>query len=78
MVTRNAAASRYFHLYQGVHPFHFEEEKPYFSKVKLGYSAGFRAPYGENVVIPRDGEVVLATPTRKFFPNIRHINSSRN
>lgn len=33
MVTRNASASRYAHLYRGVYPFHFPEEKPDFSKV---------------------------------------------
>jgi pyruvate kinase len=33
MVTRNASASRYAHLYRGVYPFHFKEQKPDFSKV---------------------------------------------
>lgn len=33
MVTRNATASRYAHLYRGVYPFHFPEEKPDFTKV---------------------------------------------
>jgi len=33
MVTRNAAASRYAHLYRGVYPFLFPEAKPDFSKV---------------------------------------------
>ncbi|KAF2721765.1 pyruvate kinase [Polychaeton citri CBS 116435] len=32
MVTRNARASRYSHLYRGVYPFHFPEEKPDFNK----------------------------------------------
>ena len=30
MVTRNATASRYSHLYRGVYPFHYDEEKPDF------------------------------------------------
>ncbi|KAF2088716.1 pyruvate kinase [Saccharata proteae CBS 121410] len=30
MVTRSATASRYAHLYRGVYPFHFPEEKPDF------------------------------------------------
>ncbi|KAI1259221.1 pyruvate kinase [Xylariaceae sp. FL1019] len=33
MVTRNASASRYGHLYRGVYPFHFAEAKPDFDKV---------------------------------------------
>ncbi|KAI0997856.1 Pyruvate kinase [Podosphaera aphanis] len=33
MVTRNAGASRYAHLYRGVYPFLFPEEKPDFSSV---------------------------------------------
>lgn len=33
MVTRNAGASRYAHLYRGVYPFLFPEEKPDFSNV---------------------------------------------
>ena len=28
MITRNATASRYAHLYRGVYPFHFPEPKP--------------------------------------------------
>jgi len=30
MVTRNASASRYSHLYRGVYPFHYDAEKPDF------------------------------------------------
>lgn len=30
MVTRNATASRYSHLYRGVWPFHYDAEKPDF------------------------------------------------
>jgi pyruvate kinase len=33
MVTRNPTASRFGHLYRGVYPFYFDEEKPDFSKV---------------------------------------------
>ncbi|EME48398.1 hypothetical protein DOTSEDRAFT_67450 [Dothistroma septosporum NZE10] len=32
MVTRNARASRYSHLYRGVYPFHYAQEKPDFTK----------------------------------------------
>ena len=32
MVTRNAVASRYSHLYRGVYPFYFPEEKPDFKE----------------------------------------------
>jgi len=33
MITRNPTASRYSHLYRGVYPFLFPEEKPDFTKV---------------------------------------------
>ena len=32
MVTRSAMAARYAHLYRGVYPFYFPEEKPDFTK----------------------------------------------
>lgn len=33
MITRNAAAARYSHLYRGVYPFHYNEPKPDFDQV---------------------------------------------
>jgi pyruvate kinase len=52
MVTRNAIASRYSHLYRGVYPFYFPEQRPDFSveiwqedvdrRLKWGISHGIR------------------------------------
>ena len=46
MVTRNATASRYAHLYRGVYPFHFAEEKPDFSKVNWQEDVDRRIKWG--------------------------------
>lgn len=46
MVTRNASASRYAHLYRGVYPFHFDEEKPDFDKVNWQEDVDRRIKWG--------------------------------
>lgn len=46
MVTRNATASRYAHLYRGVYPFHFPEEKPDFNKVSWQDDVDRRIKWG--------------------------------
>ncbi|KAG9243641.1 pyruvate kinase [Calycina marina] len=46
MVTRNASASRYSHLYRGVYPFHFQEEKPDFTKVNWQEDVDRRIKWG--------------------------------
>jgi pyruvate kinase len=46
MVTRNASASRYGHLYRGVYPFYFPEEKPDFSKVNWQEDVDRRIKWG--------------------------------
>jgi len=46
MVTRNASASRYGHLYRGVYPFHFKEEKPDFTKVNWQEDVDRRIKWG--------------------------------
>lgn len=46
MVTRNASASRYGHLYRGVYPFDFPEEKPDFSKVNWQEDVDRRIKWG--------------------------------
>jgi pyruvate kinase len=64
MVTRNPSASRYAHLYRGVYPFVFNEQRPDFSKVnwqedvdrriKWGISEGMKLKIlaeGETVVV---------------------------
>ncbi|KAH7327196.1 pyruvate kinase [Rhexocercosporidium sp. MPI-PUGE-AT-0058] len=46
MVTRNASASRYGHLYRGVYPFYFPEEKPDFTKVNWQEDVDRRIRWG--------------------------------
>jgi len=46
MVTRNARASRYAHLYRGVYPFHFDEEKPDFKSVPWQEDVDKRLKWG--------------------------------
>ncbi|KAL2268435.1 hypothetical protein VTJ83DRAFT_3281 [Remersonia thermophila] len=46
MITRNASASRYAHLYRGVYPFLFPEAKPDFSKVNWQEDVDRRIKWG--------------------------------
>jgi pyruvate kinase len=46
MVTRSPSASRYSHLYRGVYPFLFPEEKPDFSKVEWQEDVDRRIKWG--------------------------------
>jgi pyruvate kinase len=46
MVTRNASASRYGHLYRGVYPFYFPEQKPDFKKVNWQEDVDRRIKWG--------------------------------
>ena len=46
MVTRNASASRYAHLYRGVYPFLFPEAKPDFTKVNWQEDVDRRIKWG--------------------------------
>jgi len=46
MVTRNASASRYGHLYRGVYPFYFPEQKPDFNKVNWQEDVDKRIKWG--------------------------------
>ncbi|KAB5578156.1 pyruvate kinase [Coniochaeta sp. 2T2.1] len=46
MVTRNASASRYGHLYRGVYPFVFPEAKPDFTKVNWQEDVDRRIKWG--------------------------------
>ncbi|KAF3764659.1 hypothetical protein M406DRAFT_291806 [Cryphonectria parasitica EP155] len=65
MVTRNASASRYGHLYRGVYPFHFPEDKPDFSKVNWQEDVDRRIKWGVskalelNVLSKNDTVVVV-------------------
>lgn len=46
MVTRNATASRYSHLYRGVWPFHYDEQKPDFKQVPWQEDVDKRLKWG--------------------------------
>jgi pyruvate kinase len=46
MITRNASASRYCHLYRGVYPFFFPEAKPDFEKVNWQEDVDRRIKWG--------------------------------
>lgn len=46
MITRNASASRYTHLYRGVYPFFFPEAKPDFTKINWQEDVDRRIKWG--------------------------------
>jgi len=64
-VTRNASTSRFGHLYRGVYPFMFPEEKPDFSKVNWQEDVDRRIKWGVSnaislgVLAPGDTVVVV-------------------
>jgi hypothetical protein len=63
MITRNASASRYAHLYRGVYPFLFPEAKPDFSKVNWQEDVDRRIKWGIGRAIElgvlKEGETVV-------------------
>lgn len=63
MITRNASASRYAHLYRGVYPFFFPEPKPDFSTVNWQEDVDKRIKWGlSNAMqlgILKEGETVV-------------------
>ncbi|KAK3305677.1 pyruvate kinase [Chaetomium strumarium] len=63
MITRNASASRYAHLYRGVYPFLFPEAKPDFSKVNWQEDVDRRIKWGLSHAIDlgilNEGETVV-------------------
>ena len=65
MVSRSESASRYGHLYRGVYPFHFPEQKPDFSKVNWQEDVDRRIKWGVskalelNVLSENDTVVVV-------------------
>lgn len=63
-VTRNASTSRFGHLYRGVYPFHFDEEKPDFTKVNWQEDVDRRIKWGvakalELKVVSRGDTIVV-------------------
>ncbi|KAK4153999.1 pyruvate kinase [Chaetomidium leptoderma] len=63
MITRNAASSRYAHLYRGVYPFLFPEAKPDFTKVNWQEDVDRRIKWGLSHAIDlgilNEGETVV-------------------
>jgi len=63
MVTRNASASRFGHLYRGVYPFLFPEKKPDFSKVNWQEDVDGRIKWGIKEAVAlgvlSEGETVI-------------------
>ncbi|KAI9732713.1 MAG: Pyruvate kinase [Claussenomyces sp. TS43310] len=63
MVTRNASASRYAHLYRGVYPFLFGEQKPDFRKVNWQEDVDRRIKWGikeaMSLGVLNEGETVV-------------------
>ncbi|KAK3902640.1 pyruvate kinase [Staphylotrichum tortipilum] len=63
MITRNAPASRYAHLYRGVYPFLFPETKPDFTKVNWQEDVDRRIKWGLSHAIDlgilNEGETVV-------------------
>ncbi|KAH9892187.1 pyruvate kinase [Xylariomycetidae sp. FL2044] len=74
MVTRNASASRYSHLYRGVYPFLFDEAKPDFNKVNWQEDVDRRIKWGVESalnlnVISKDDTVVVVQGWRGGMGN---------
>lgn len=76
MITRNAPASRYGHLYRGVYPFLFPEAKPDFSKVNWQEDVDKRIKWGLSHAIDlgilNQGETVVVVQgwkVRRFLPS---------
>ncbi|KAK4183306.1 pyruvate kinase [Podospora australis] len=63
MITRNASASRYAHLYRGVYPFLFPEAKPNFNEVNWQEDVDRRIKWGLTHAIDlgilKEGETVV-------------------
>ncbi|KAF2755028.1 pyruvate kinase [Pseudovirgaria hyperparasitica] len=79
MVTRNATASRYSHLYRGVYPFHFNEEKPDFKNVPWQEDVDRRLKWGiQNAIklgILSKGDIVVAV--QGWRGGMGHTNTIR-
>ncbi|KAL2256367.1 hypothetical protein VTK26DRAFT_1778 [Humicola hyalothermophila] len=79
MITRNASASRYAHLYRGVYPFLFPEPKPDFSKVNWQEDVDKRIKWGignaMQLGILKEGETVVVVQGWKG--GMGHTNTLR-
>lgn len=79
MVTRNATASRYSHLYRGVYPFHFPEAKPDFNSTAWQEDVDRRLKWGiMNAIklgVLSKGDVVVAV--QGWRGGMGHTNTIR-
>jgi len=79
MVTRNSAAARRAHLYRGVYPFHYPEDKPDFSVVVWQEDVDKRLRWGieqgKALGLLKEGNVVVAVQGWKG--GLGHTNTLR-
>ena len=79
MVTRNAVASRYSHLYRGVYPFHYDEEKPDFKQVPWQEDVDKRLKWGISNALKlgvlQQGDVVICV--QGWRGGLGHTNTLR-
>ncbi|KAI7426067.1 Pyruvate [Hortaea werneckii] len=79
MVTRNATASRYSHLYRGVWPFHYDEQKPDFKQVPWQEDVDKRLKWGISQAIKlgvlSKGETVVCV--QGWRGGLGHTNTLR-
>lgn len=79
MVTRNARASRYSHLYRGVYPFHYDVEKPDFKTTPWQEDVDNRLKWGINNAIKlgvlKKGDAVICV--QGWRGGMGHTNTIR-
>lgn len=79
MVTRNARASRYSHLYRGVYPFLFNEPKPDFTKMPWQEDVDRRLKWGiKNAIdlgVLNEGDAVICV--QGWRGGMGHTNTLR-
>jgi len=79
MVTRNASASRYSHLYRGVYPFHYNQEKPDFNTTPWQEDVDNRLKWGiANAIrlgVLKQGESVICV--QGWRGGMGHTNTIR-
>lgn len=79
MVTRNARASRYSHLYRGVYPFHYDQAKPDFKTTPWQEDVDNRLKWGIKYAIElgvlKQGEAVICV--QGWRGGMGHTNTIR-
>lgn len=79
MVTRNAKAARFAHLYRGIYPIYFPEEKPDFEEVSWQEDVDKRLRWGMqnaiNLGLLKEGDNVIAV--QGWRGGLGHTNTLR-